>query len=257
MDDRTGHYSGWRIERRLNCGRLFDSVFRRITQYSLRPPGVGQMYQQNSVSQNPITPSVDPIQHPLRISPRPRASLEGADVSVVEDASAATSLNQLRSLVTELFRALDETLRENREGAEERLQRIAGLIGDVDAQPQTTPTKIPQGGLAPWQLRRVLSHIEANLDTTIRNTDLALLVHLSPFYFNVAFRRSTGNSPREYIIRRRIERAQGLMLSTDASLSDIAITCGHADQPHFTRLFKKVVGESPAAWRRARANPRP
>jgi len=125
---------------------------------------------------------------------------------VVEDASAATSLNQLRSLVTELFRALDETLRENREGAEERLQRIAGLIGDVDAQPQTTPTKIPQGGLAPWQLRRVLSHIEANLDTTIRNTDLALLVHLSPFYFNVAFRRSTGNSPREYIIRRRIER---------------------------------------------------
>jgi AraC-like DNA-binding protein len=53
-----------------------------------------------------------------------------------------------------------------------------------------------------------------------------------------------------------MERAQGLMLSTDKALSEIAAECGLADQSHFTRLFRRFVGESPAAWRRARANPR-
>jgi AraC-like DNA-binding protein len=75
------------------------------------------------------------------------------------------------------------------------------------------------------------------------------------FHFAVAFRNSVGESPREHIIRRRIERAQGLMLSTEKSLSDIAAECGLADQAHLTRLFRRIVGDSPAAWRRARANP--
>ena len=67
---------------------------------------------------------------------------------------------------------------------------------------------------------------------------------------------SVGDSPHEYIIRRRMERAQGLMLSTDKALSEIAAECGMADQAHFTRLFRRFVGESPGAWRRARADPR-
>ena len=97
--------------------------------------------------------------------------------------------------------------------------------------------------------------MDSNLDTTIRNKDLAAIARLSDSQFNLAFRKSVGQSPHEYVIRRRIERAQGLMLSTDKSLSEIAIECGLADQPHFTRLFGRVVGQSPAVWRRARANP--
>lgn len=177
--------------------------------------------------------------------------------ALVIDESTADSLHQLRSLVSELFKALNETLREERSTAEERLQRAAGMLEAVEAQVRPTPAIQQQGGLAPWQLRRVVAHIEANLDTTLRNTDLAAIARLSTFHFNVAFRKSVGDSPHEYIIRRRMERAQGLMLSTEASLSDIAATCGLADQAHFTRLFRRVVGESPGAWRRARANPRP
>jgi AraC family transcriptional regulator len=187
------------------------------------------------------------------------------------DESTAASVDQLRSLVTELFMALNETLREERTNAEERLQRAAGLLGTLQARDvrdgrdardaQDTPAAHPPattspGGLAPWQVRRVLAYVEANLDKPIRNGDLADVARLSQFHFNVSFRRSVGDSPHEYIIRRRIERAQGLMLSTDAPLSEIAITCGHADQAHFTRLFRRVVGESPGAWRRARCEPR-
>ena len=112
-----------------------------------------------------------------------------------------------------------------------------------------------RGGLTPWRLRTVLAHIQANLGTPMRNKDLATVACLSEHRFNVAFRSSLGEAPHGYIIRRRVERAQGLMLSTEKPLTEIALDCGMADQAHFSRLFRKIVGESPSVWRRARVNP--
>jgi AraC family transcriptional regulator len=142
---------------------------------------------------------------------------------------------QLRSMVSEL---------------EECLRRASAILETVGDDP---PTPLP--GLAPWQIRRVLAHVEMKLDTPLRNDDLAAIAHLSSFHFSRVFRKSVGVTPHEYIMRRRIERAQGLMLSTDASLSQIAADCGLADHAHLTRVFRKAVGESPSAWRRARATP--
>ena len=171
------------------------------------------------------------------------------------DAGGVISLQRLRSAVAEIFTALNETLRDERRKASECLLRAEALLETVAQHGTPAPATASQG-LAPWQTRRVLRHIDSNLDTAIRNKDLAALARLSESHFNVAFRKSVGHSPHEYIIRRRMERAQGLMLSTDKALSEIAVECGLADQPHFTRLFRRAVGESPAAWRRARANPR-
>jgi AraC family transcriptional regulator len=149
---------------------------------------------------------------------------------------------------------LSSALNDERDSAEESLRRAAALLQDV-AESQVPAIPQMKGGLAPWQIRKVMSHIETNLDGSISNNDLAAIARLSEFHFNVAFRQSVGHSPHEYIIRRRMERAQGLMLSTDKALSEIADECGLADQSHLTRLFRRHVGESPAAWRRARANP--
>jgi AraC-like DNA-binding protein len=171
------------------------------------------------------------------------------------DAGGRTSLQRLRSAVAEIFTALNETLRDERGKASECLQRAEALLEIVE-QPAAPASGIAPQGLAPWQTRRVLTHIDSNLDRPIHNKDLASVARLSESHFNVAFRKSVGQSPHEYIIRRRMERAQGLMLSTDKALSEIAAECGLADQPHFTRLFRRAVGESPAAWRRARVNPR-
>jgi AraC family transcriptional regulator len=164
------------------------------------------------------------------------------------------SLQRLHSVVAELCTALKESLSDQRGNAEECLRRAGTMLESVELHPPPVASGSGQG-MAPWQTRRVLAYIEANLETQIRNSDLAAIVRLSVFYFNVAFRRSVGHSPQQYIIRRRMERAQGLMLSTSASLSEIAATCGLADQAHFTRLFRRIVGESPGAWRRARVNP--
>jgi AraC family transcriptional regulator len=183
------------------------------------------------------------------------ASLTSVDDDRQEAGDATiASLHRLRSAVLELFTALNEAMRDERSSASECLRRAGAMLESMEARTAHAPITTRKG-LAPWRIRRVLAHIEANLDQSIRNKDLAAIARLSPFHFNVAFRNSVGNSPHEYIIRRRIERAQGLMLSTNAPLSEIASECGLADQAHLTRLFRRVVGESPAAWRRARENP--
>ena len=109
------------------------------------------------------------------------------------------------------------------------------------------------GGLAPYVMRRVDSYIDANLHANLRVEDLAAVAKLSDAHFIRAFSVCFGMSPHRYIIRRRIARAQDLMLSTRDPLSQIAVDCGLADQSHLTRLFLKLEGETPAAWRRARA----
>jgi AraC family transcriptional regulator len=165
--------------------------------------------------------------------------------------AARLSPPQLQSAIADISRALNEALRDERTSAVLYLQRAENLLRPA-AQPES-PRAVERGPrLIAWQRRRVLDHIEARLAMPLRNRELASLVGFSEFHFNVAFRNSLGASPHEFVIRRRIERAQQLMLSTGMSLADIACECGLADQAHLSRLFRKVVGETPAAWRRCR-----
>ena len=120
-----------------------------------------------------------------------------------------------------------------------------------DATPAAV--RAPRGGLAPWQVRKLTTYVEMHLDSEIVTGDLAALAKLSTFHFRRAFRESFNESPHTYVMRRRVERAQGLMLHSDVSLAQIAIDCGFADRAHFNKAFRRIVGESPGAWRRARA----
>ena len=132
---------------------------------------------------------------------------------------------------------------------------IVGAISGVSVPlPSAAPPKPSRGGLAPWQIRRVTTHIEMNLDGAITTKDLATLARLSSYHFCRAFRHSFGDSPHGFVMRRRVERAQGLMLTTNASLGQIAADCGLTDQAHFNKLFRRFVGESPGVWRRARVD---
>jgi AraC family transcriptional regulator len=138
-----------------------------------------------------------------------------------------------------------------------RKSELAGVairpfsLHSPSASPPLPNTQI-RGGLAPWQIRKLTTYVEDNLDRTITTRCLAEIARLSAFHFCRAFRDSFGDSPHGYVIRRRMERAQGLMLTTSASLGQIAADCGLADQAHFNKLFRKFAGESPGAWRRAR-----
>jgi AraC-like DNA-binding protein len=199
--------------------------------------------------------------HPIVASPSLlHQEREGSSLAAIRD-NDALSLAALRKAVEELSKALSLSLENERDSAEECIQRADAMLQVAPPRPASglvgLATKAPagpiRGGLAPWRIRRVTLHIETNLDTTVRTRDLAALVELSTFHFCRAFRDSFGDSPHGYVMRRRLERAQGLMLTTNTSLGQIAIDCGLADQAHFNRLFRRFVGESPGAWRRARA----
>jgi AraC-like DNA-binding protein len=183
-----------------------------------------------------------------------------ADFESPDDDERSPSNSQLRKGINALIEAMKSALEGDGDGARRYLVSAVASLADTGRE-AGTPVGRPAigavrrcGGLAPWQVRRLRMHIEENLGGTVYCEDLACLVRLSLSHFMRAFKESFGCAPHTFLIRRRIERAQGLMLTTDESLGQIALMCGLADQSHLTRLFQKWVGESPAAWRRARVN---
>jgi len=135
---------------------------------------------------------------------------------------------------------------------------VALLRGKPSVGPRSTrvlsnaETQVARGTLPVWQARRVFAHVEANLSGKIRIRELAHLLGLSASHFCRAFKCTFGVSPSDYVLRRRIEVAQALMLTTSEPLSSIAVSCGMYDQPHFTSSFHRIVGDTPYAWRRTR-----
>jgi AraC family transcriptional regulator len=111
-----------------------------------------------------------------------------------------------------------------------------------------------RGGLAPWQERRVKDLIEANLSGELPLAMLAAECGLSVSHFSRAFRQSIGTSPHRWLLRRRVELAQDRLRDPKLSLSEVGLSCGFADQSHFTRVFTGLSGMSPGAWRRSRLN---
>jgi AraC family transcriptional regulator len=181
--------------------------------------------------------------------------------------SAVTSLGLVAA---QLMEAAGNVLEGDRESAQAHVARALAMLHGEPASRAPLRTPLPtslhtpppttgrggtaRGGLAPWQVRRVTDYIEAHLATTIRLEELARLARLSHSHFCRAFKESVGYPAHAFVMRRRVERAQGLMLTTAESLSQIAAQCGMADQAHFCKLFRRLVGESPNAWRRARVD---
>lgn len=111
---------------------------------------------------------------------------------------------------------------------------------------------IARGALPAWKMRKVLAYVEANLSRRIHVKELAKVVGLSASHFCRAFKCAFGASPRDYVLRRRIEVAQAMMLTTSEPFHSIAMSCGMCDQQHFTRSFRRIVGETPSMWRQTR-----
>jgi AraC-like DNA-binding protein len=107
-----------------------------------------------------------------------------------------------------------------------------------------------RGGLAVWQVVRVRAYVDSNLHRTIHIRDLSAVVRQSPAHFSRKFKLALGDSPHAYVVRRRLERACHLMMTSAKALSEIALSVGFSDQAHLCRLFRQAFGQSPANWRR-------
>jgi AraC family transcriptional regulator len=109
-----------------------------------------------------------------------------------------------------------------------------------------------RGRLLAWQARKVRDYIDNQIAGPVLVSELCALVRLSEAHFSRSFKRTFGESPHAFVIRRRLEFAADYMLQSDVSLSDISLRCGFADQAHLCKHFRQATGQTPAAWRRAR-----
>jgi AraC family transcriptional regulator len=104
----------------------------------------------------------------------------------------------------------------------------------------------PGGVLPRHKLRAVVEYIQEHLDAELTLDALATVAQLSPYHFARLFKNSTGLPPHRYIIARRVERAKELLRGGDRlPLAEVATEVGFADQGHFTRHFKRLVGVTP------------
>jgi AraC family transcriptional regulator len=104
--------------------------------------------------------------------------------------------------------------------------------------------------LSPSQRQRVSDFVEAKLHGDIRMADLAAVTGYSSDHFSRLFKRSFGESPYQYVLRRRVERAKALLRDASRSLADIASACGFATQAHLTNVFRLRMGVTPGVYRR-------
>ena len=105
------------------------------------------------------------------------------------------------------------------------------------------------GAVAEGSLRRVLEYIQANLAGDLHLQELAEIADLSTFHFAKLFKRSTGSSPHQFVLQRRLERAKELLRNPHISLSEVSLRAGFADQSHLSNIFRRYVGLTPARFR--------
>lgn len=127
---------------------------------------------------------------------------------------------------------------------------IATLLTWLDAAATHGQSDIRASGpLAPRDLTRLIAYVDETLDGSLSLDDMARLVGLSLRHFRRALNATTGQSPHQFVLSRRIERACGMIASNRLCLAEIAVAAGFADQSHMTRVFRQTMGVTPSAYR--------
>lgn len=166
-------------------------------------------------------------------------------------ASQRPSPGWVHHVIALLDSALDQLSHE--QAAHDTLLRATSLLRrQVDTQHPQGARSEGKERLLSWQVRKLVEHIDRNVTQRVSVADLSALVQRSEAHFSRSFRRTFGQSPHAFVVQRRVWLAAQYMLETDTPLSDIALRCGFVDQAHLRKHFRKIMGETPAAWRRAR-----
>jgi AraC-like DNA-binding protein len=187
----------------------------------------------------------------------PRKTLDAiaddADAPRISDLKFTPGVGVMDQIVGELTRLLLPAFDNTDQVSQLFADHIGLALGTHVAQAyggMRNVDALSRGGLATWQERRAKELMGANLQRDVSTADVARECALSAGHFARAFRRSTGLSPHQWLLQRRIDEAHGLLRDRRLSLAEIARACGFADQSHFTKAYTRLRGITPGAWRR-------
>jgi AraC family transcriptional regulator len=127
---------------------------------------------------------------------------------------------------------------------------IAAHVARSYSARSSTARILPPIEVHPRKMQRVIEYIEENLATNLSLEVMAAEVEISALYFARTFKAEVGQSPHQYVIARRVERAKELLRDTDMPLDDVASVVGFSSQSHLSRCFMQHVGIPPGAYRR-------
>jgi len=170
----------------------------------------------------------------------------------IDDTPSPTDLQQFVHLASNLFELLETAKRElerDREAAKALLATASSILqSEIERRRRTKGVR--PGALADWQIARVRAFIDENLHRAIHAKDLSAVAQRSTAHFSRSFKRVFGEPPHAYVVRRRLERACHLMITSSLSLGEIARSVGFSNQTHLSRLLRQAFGQSPSSWRR-------
>lgn len=111
------------------------------------------------------------------------------------------------------------------------------------------PVQIHRGGLGSARLRKIKELVDAKLDADLSLDEMAQSVELSTAHFARMFRKSTGETPHQFVLRQRIGRAKAMLRAAEGRVLDVSVACGFKTQQHFAQVFREVCGTSPTEYR--------
>jgi len=179
--------------------------------------------------------------------------MEDSQSDARESSPVRLGFGYLANSLVQLLETARRELERDPEVAKASLVTASNLL-QAEVERYSSAGGAARGGLAPWQMLRVRAFIDGNLHRSIHIRDLCTVVQRSPAHFCRKFKLAVGEPPHAYVMRRRLQRACHLMVTSASPLSEIALSVGFSDQSHLCRLFRAAFGQSPASWRREHGN---
>ena len=157
----------------------------------------------------------------------------------------------LANSLVQLLEMAKQDLERDRKAAKASLTKASSILqSEIERRSGTNGSGT--GGLAGWQIARVRAFIDKNLNGTSTPRTSVQSRGEARRISHVLSNTAVGNSPHAYVMRRRLEKACHLMMTSSESLSQIALSVGFSDQSHLCKRFKEALGQSPSNWRRER-----
>ena len=157
--------------------------------------------------------------------------------------------------------AMDTELRISGQGSPLLIESLATMLCVHLLRHIISPHRLPSAGdgiLSRRKLHNVIDYIMQNLEGSPSLGQMAATAHLSPYHFARQFKAATGLPPYQYVIARRVERAQHLLRGqTELGLAEVALRAGFSDQSKFSFHFKRILGVTPRQfWLSGNSKPR-